>query len=54
MPPRTRLAIGDNLGFPRPISERDWKDADLVAARETCHHKIDFAALLPKADRLLS
>ena len=22
--------------------ERDWKDADLIAARETCHHKIDF------------
>ena len=34
--------------------ERDWKDADLVAAREACHHKIDFSALLPKVDRLLS
>jgi uncharacterized protein len=34
--------------------ERDWKDADLVAAREACHHKIDFAAMLPKVDRLLS
>jgi aryl-alcohol dehydrogenase-like predicted oxidoreductase len=34
--------------------ERDWKDADLVAAREACHHKIDFFALLPKVDRLLS
>jgi aryl-alcohol dehydrogenase-like predicted oxidoreductase len=34
--------------------ERDWKDADLAAAREACHHKIDFAALLPKVDRLLS
>jgi uncharacterized protein len=33
--------------------ERDWKDADLVAAREACHHKIDFAALLPKVDRML-
>jgi uncharacterized protein len=32
--------------------ERDWKDADLVAAREACHHKIDFSALLPKVDRL--
>jgi hypothetical protein len=34
--------------------ERDWKDADLAAAREACHHKIDFASLLPKVDRLLS
>jgi uncharacterized protein len=34
--------------------ERDWKDADLDAAREACHHKIDFASLLPKVDRLLS
>ena len=29
-------------------------DADLVAAREACHHKIDFTSLLPKVDRLLS
>jgi uncharacterized protein len=34
--------------------ERDWKDADLVAAREACHHKIDFAGLLPEVNRLLS
>ena len=34
--------------------ERDWKDADLAAAREACHHKIDFAAMLPEVDRLLS
>ncbi len=34
--------------------ERDWKDADLVAAREACHHKIDFSSLLPKVDRFLS
>jgi predicted aldo/keto reductase-like oxidoreductase len=34
--------------------ERDWKDADLIAAREACHHKIDFSALLPKVDRLFS
>ena len=34
--------------------ERDWKDADLVAAREACHHKIDFSALLPKVECLLS
>ena len=33
--------------------ERDWQGADLVAAREACHHKIDFANLLPEADRLL-
>ncbi len=33
---------------------RDWKDADLVAAREACHHKIDFSKLLPEVDRLLS
>ena len=34
--------------------QRDWKGADLDAARAACHHKIDFAALLPKVDRLLS
>jgi uncharacterized protein len=34
--------------------ERDWSNADLTAAREACHHKIDFSALLPKVDRLLS
>ncbi len=34
--------------------ERDWKDADLAAAREACHHKIDFSAILPEVDRLLS
>ncbi len=34
--------------------ERDWKDADLIAAREACHHKIDFSSLLPKVDRLCS
>ena len=33
---------------------RDWKDADLEAAREACHHKLDFSAILPKVDRLLS
>jgi hypothetical protein len=32
--------------------ERDWQDADLIAAREACHHKIDFSSLLPKLDRL--
>lgn len=34
--------------------ERDWSGADLAAAREACHHKIDFSELLPKVDRLLS
>jgi uncharacterized protein len=33
--------------------ERDWQGADLAAAREACHHKIDFAKLLPEVDRLL-
>ncbi len=34
--------------------ERDWAGADLAAAREACHHKIDFSKLLPEVDRLLS
>ncbi len=33
--------------------ERDWKGADLQAAREACHNKIDFASILPEVDRLL-
>ncbi len=33
--------------------DRDWQGADLAAAREACHHKIDFSSLLPEADRLL-
>ncbi len=33
--------------------QRDWSGADLDAAREACHHKIDFARLLPEVDRLL-
>jgi len=37
-----------------PTEERDWSGADLAAAREACHHKINFAELLPKVDRLLS
>jgi len=32
---------------------RDWSGADLEAARQACHHKIDFARLLPEVDRLL-
>ena len=35
-------------------SERDWKDADLHAAREACPSHLDFSALLPKVDALLS
>ena len=34
-------------------AERNWQGADLEAARAACHHKIDFAKLLPEADRLL-
>ena len=33
--------------------QRDWSGADLEAARQACHHKIDFARLLPEVDRLL-
>jgi predicted aldo/keto reductase-like oxidoreductase len=34
-------------------AERDWRDADLAAAREACPNKLDFARLLPETDRLL-
>jgi predicted aldo/keto reductase-like oxidoreductase len=34
--------------------DRDWAGANLDAAREACHHKIDFSQLLPEVDRLLS
>jgi len=34
-------------------AERNWTDADLAAARDACPSQLDFAALLPKADRLL-
>jgi uncharacterized protein len=33
--------------------ERNWQGADLEAAREACHNKLDFAHLLPEVDRLL-
>jgi uncharacterized protein len=33
--------------------ERDWKNADLEAARAACHNSLDFAKLLPEVDRLL-
>jgi uncharacterized protein len=33
---------------------RDWKGADLAAAQAACHSHLDFADLLPKADRHLA
>jgi predicted aldo/keto reductase-like oxidoreductase len=33
--------------------ERDWHGADLQAAREACHNRLDFAKLLPEVDRLM-
>ena len=33
---------------------RDWKGADLEAARQACHSKLDFASLLPRVDRELA
>jgi predicted aldo/keto reductase-like oxidoreductase len=33
--------------------ERDWRHANLVAAREACPSKLDFAQILPEVDRLL-
>jgi hypothetical protein len=35
-------------------SARDWKGADLEAARQACHNKLDFASLLPRVDRDLA
>jgi uncharacterized protein len=32
---------------------KDWKNADLAAAREACPNKLDFAKLLPRAAELL-
>ena len=32
---------------------RDWSDADLEAAREACPNGLNFAKLLPEADRYL-
>ncbi len=36
-----------------PDAARDWSGADLEAARAVCPSKLDFANLLPKADKLL-
>jgi uncharacterized protein len=33
---------------------RDWSGADLEAARAACPNKLDFARLLPRADRTLA
>jgi predicted aldo/keto reductase-like oxidoreductase len=33
--------------------ERDWRGADLEAARAACHSRLDFARLLPRVDRFL-
>jgi uncharacterized protein len=37
-----------------PESARDWKDADLAAAQEACPSRLDFADLLPRAERYLT
>lgn len=37
-----------------PPEARDWSGADLEAARQACHNKLDFAAMLPKIDRDLA
>ena len=33
---------------------RDWSDADLAAAHDACPNRLDFARLLPEAERHLS
>ncbi len=33
---------------------RDWKDADLIAAREACPNRLNFAELMPKVDEFLA
>lgn len=35
-------------------SERDWRGADLEAARHACPNRLDFAGLLPRVDELLA
>jgi hypothetical protein len=34
--------------------ERDWHHADLAAASHACHSKLDFAALLARAEEKLA
>ncbi|MFO0911131.1 MAG: aldo/keto reductase [Isosphaeraceae bacterium] len=36
-----------------PAEARDWSNADLEAARNACPNRLDFANLLPRADRCL-
>ena len=36
-----------------PAAARAWQGADLAAAREACHSRLDFAALLPQVDEKL-
>jgi aryl-alcohol dehydrogenase-like predicted oxidoreductase len=47
---------GDARRMYRELSDaqRSWQGADLAAAREACPGRLDFARLLPEADRLLS
>jgi predicted aldo/keto reductase-like oxidoreductase len=37
-----------------PEAERNWQDADLDAARQACPNRLDFATLLPRAQRHLA
>jgi aryl-alcohol dehydrogenase-like predicted oxidoreductase len=37
-----------------PDIARDWKGADLEAARQACPNKLDFAKLLPRVDKTLA
>ncbi|MDR3633394.1 MAG: aldo/keto reductase [Isosphaeraceae bacterium] len=37
-----------------PDKDRDWKGADLDAARHACPNRLDFASLLPEVDRKLA
>jgi predicted aldo/keto reductase-like oxidoreductase len=37
-----------------PAGLRDWNGADLEAAREACHNKLDFASLLARVDENLA
>ncbi len=47
---------GDARALYAALSEEQkaWKGADLQAARDACPNRLDFARLLPEADRLLS
>lgn len=47
-----RSEARENFGRLDP-AERDWSNADLEAARDACPNRLDFAKLLPRADRVL-